>query len=74
VHSCRIGYVNNLWTLFAFDPKADGIRPFVFFRVTELKLTDERFTVMHQFDLSKELIGLVLWDVFWTVLYARIST
>jgi proteasome accessory factor B len=57
VHPCRIGYVNNLWTLFAFDPNADGIRTFVFFRVTELKLTDERFTVMPQFDLNKELEG-----------------
>jgi predicted DNA-binding transcriptional regulator YafY len=57
VHPCRVGYVNNLWTLFAFDPKADGIRTFVFFRVTELKLTDERFTVMPQFDLNRELEG-----------------
>ena len=57
VHPCRVGYVNNLWTLFAFDPKADSMRKFVFFRVTELKLTDERFTVMHAFDLNKELEG-----------------
>jgi proteasome accessory factor B len=57
VHPCRVAYVNNLWTLFAFDPKADGIRKFVFFRVTELELTDERFTAAHRLDLNKELEG-----------------
>jgi predicted DNA-binding transcriptional regulator YafY len=30
VHACRVAYVNNLWTLFAFDQKAGGIRKFVF--------------------------------------------
>ena len=55
VHPCR--YVNNLWNLFAFDPKADGIRKFVFFRVSELKVTDERFTAAHKLDLNEELKG-----------------
>jgi predicted DNA-binding transcriptional regulator YafY len=57
VHPCRVAYVSNLWTLFAFDPKADDIRKFVFFRVSELVLTDERFTVVHKLDLNKELEG-----------------
>jgi proteasome accessory factor B len=57
VHPCCIAYVNNLWTLFAFDPKANGIRKFVFFRVTELELTDERFTAVRKLDLNKELEG-----------------
>jgi predicted DNA-binding transcriptional regulator YafY len=57
VHPCRVGYVNNLWTLFAFDPKADGIRKFVFFRVTEMEVTDEWFAVVHRLDLNKELEG-----------------
>src|SRR6185503_142650 len=56
-HPCRIAYVNNLWTLFAFDPRADGIRKFVFFRVTAPELTEERFTVVHRLDLNKELEG-----------------
>jgi predicted DNA-binding transcriptional regulator YafY len=57
VHPCRIGYVNNLWTLFAFDPKADGLRKFVFFRVTGLDLTNERFAAVHRLDLNEELKG-----------------
>src|SRR3954452_4125007 len=57
VHPCRVAYVNNLWTLFAFDPKANGIRKFVFFRVTGLELTEERFTVTPQLDLNEELKG-----------------
>jgi hypothetical protein len=57
VHPCRVAYVNNLSTLFAFDPKADDIRKFVFFRVTQLEVTDELFTVVHRLDLNKELEG-----------------
>jgi len=57
VHPCRVAYVNNLWTLFAFDPKAKGFRKFVFFRMTGLEVTDERFTEMPPFDLNKELEG-----------------
>jgi predicted DNA-binding transcriptional regulator YafY len=57
VHPHHVAYVNNLWTLFAFDPKAKGIRKFVFFRVTGLELTDERFAVAQRLDLNKELEG-----------------
>src|SRR4029077_9934830 len=48
---------NNLWTLFAFDPKAGGIRKFVFFRITGLELTDDRFPAGPQLDLNEELKG-----------------
>jgi predicted DNA-binding transcriptional regulator YafY len=57
VHPCRVAYVNNLWTLFAFDPKAEGFRTFVFFRISGLELTDERFVVAHRLDLNEELKG-----------------
>ena len=57
VHPCRIGYVNNLWTLFAFDPKAKDIRKFVFFRVTALEVTDERLAEAPALDLNEELKG-----------------
>jgi len=57
VHPCRVAYVNNLWTLFAFDPKGDGIQKFVFFRVAELELSNERFIAVHRLDLNKELEG-----------------
>jgi proteasome accessory factor B len=57
VHPCHIAYINNLWTLFAFDPKPKDIRTFVFFRVTGLELTDERFAATQRFDLNKELEG-----------------
>lgn len=49
--------MNNLWTLFAFDPKAGGIRKFVFFRITGLELTDDRFASGPNLDLNKELEG-----------------
>src|SRR5436190_14408901 len=57
VHPCHVAYVNNLWTLFAFDPKSEGIRKFVFFRVMQLEMTEERFTVGERLDLNKELSG-----------------
>jgi predicted DNA-binding transcriptional regulator YafY len=57
VHPHHVAYVNNLWTLFACDPKAKGIRKFVFLRVTGLELTDERFAVAQRLDLNKELEG-----------------
>ena len=57
MHPCAVAYVSNLWTLFAFDPKAKDIRKFVFFRVSQLEVTDARFTVVHKLDLNKELEG-----------------
>ena len=57
LHPIRVAYVNNLWTLFAFDPKARGIRKFVLFRISELKVTEERFAEVPALDLNKELEG-----------------
>jgi predicted DNA-binding transcriptional regulator YafY len=57
VHPYHVAYVNNLWTLFALDPKAKPVRKFVFFRITGLELTDERFTMTERLDLNKELEG-----------------
>jgi proteasome accessory factor B len=62
VHPQHVAYVNNLWTLFAFDPKVlpargNVVRKFVFFRVTGLELTGEKFAVSTRLDLNKELEG-----------------
>jgi predicted DNA-binding transcriptional regulator YafY len=57
VHPCHVAYVNNLWTLFAFDPRATGIRKFVFFRISGLELIDELFSIAERLDLNKELSG-----------------
>ena len=57
VHPYHIAYVNNQWTLFAFDPKRKDTRKFVLFRLTKPELTGERFNVPGKFDLNKELSG-----------------
>jgi predicted DNA-binding transcriptional regulator YafY len=57
VHPYHIAYVNNRWTLFAFDPKERGMRKFVLFRLTRPEVTSEKFTVATNFDLNKELAG-----------------
>jgi predicted DNA-binding transcriptional regulator YafY len=62
VHPYHVAYVNNLWTLFAFDPtvlpaRGNVVRKFVFFRVTGLELTGEKFAVSTRLDLNKELEG-----------------
>src|SRR5206468_6410462 len=53
----RIAYVNNQWTLFAFDPKQRDVRKFVLFPLSKPELTGERFTASNKFDLDKELSG-----------------
>ena len=40
VHPYHIAYVNNQWTLFAFDPKQKDTRKFVLFRLTKPELTE----------------------------------
>jgi proteasome accessory factor B len=57
VHPYHIACVNNLWMMFAFDPKAKDMRKFVVFRVARPELTAERFTVSGKFDVNKELGG-----------------
>ena len=57
VHPCRIAYVNNLWTLFGSYMNGAKVQKFVFFRVTGLELTDERFAETPPLDLNKELEG-----------------
>ena len=57
VHPYHIAYVNNQWTLFAFDPKQKDLRKFVLFRLTRPELTGERFTLSGKFDLNQELSG-----------------
>jgi len=57
MHPYHVAYVNNQWTLFAFDPKKKDMRKFVLFRLSEPELTEERFTVFEKFDLNKELSG-----------------
>jgi predicted DNA-binding transcriptional regulator YafY len=65
VHPLRIAYVNNLWTLFASYPSLSQtghqsrrvVQKFVFFRVTGLEVTDERFAETPPLDLNKELEG-----------------
>jgi predicted DNA-binding transcriptional regulator YafY len=57
VHPLRVAYVNNLWTLFAFDPEARDTRKFVFFRISGLELLEERFTAKYEMDLNVELKG-----------------
>jgi proteasome accessory factor B len=57
VHPYHIAYVNNQWTLFAFDPRQRDVRKFVLFRLVKPELTGERFTVSGKFDLNKELSG-----------------
>ena len=57
VHPYHIAYVNNQWTLFAFDPKQKDVRKFVLFRLTKPELTGQQFTVSEKFDLNKELSG-----------------
>jgi predicted DNA-binding transcriptional regulator YafY len=57
VHPYRIAYVNNQWTMFAFDPKPKEMRKFVLFRLSRPELTEERFTASKKFDLDEELSG-----------------
>jgi len=57
VHPYHIAYVNNQWTMFAFDPKNKDVRKFVLFRLSKPELTAERFTVSQKFDLDRELSG-----------------
>jgi len=57
VHPCRIAYVNNLWTLFGSYTNGAKVQKFVFFRVTGLEVTDERFAETAPLDLNKELEG-----------------
>jgi proteasome accessory factor B len=60
VQPCHVAYVNNLWTLFAVDPmakEARKLRKYVFFRVSGVELTDERFATAERLDLNEELKG-----------------
>lgn len=57
VHPYHVAYVNNQWTLFAFDPKPQEMRKFVLVRLSKPELADDKFTVWQKFDLNKELSG-----------------
>ena len=56
-HPYHVAYVNNQWTLFAFDPRQQAMRKFVLVRMSGPELADEKFTVWAKFDLNKELSG-----------------
>jgi proteasome accessory factor B len=57
VHPYHIRYVRNLWTLFAFDPKARAVRKFVMFRIAGPRLTDEKYVAPPKFDADEHLSG-----------------
>jgi proteasome accessory factor B len=57
VHPYHVGYVNNKWTLFGFDVKRDETRYYILARLSNPRLTDQRFEMARPFDLKDELRG-----------------